>query len=211
MRQGDVARLLTVAAGYDQRTITDDDIAAWHAALLDFDDLDGAVGAVVEFYREHADRRVQVADVIHSLSPPVQTYTPPPVGVQQALVGWAPPGGNAEQRARFDATVNMGKANTQARRERVLRHPDLAARLCAPPLNYARPEQWNGFVPPRETQAQMADNLRSPDGHPNQAGEHTQPTMLNPSARRAALVAICQEAMAREEGDRDATAAATPG
>jgi hypothetical protein len=56
----------------------------------------------------------------------------------------------------------------------------------------------------------MADNLRSPDGHPNQAGEHTQPTMLNPSSRRGALVAICAEALAREEADSE-PAAATPG
>ena len=26
--------------------------------------------------------------------------------------------------------------------------PWLAMRLCAPPLSYARPEQWNGFIPP---------------------------------------------------------------
>lgn len=35
-----------------------------------------------------------------------------------------------------------------ARRALVLRNPDVAARLCAPPLSYASPEQWNGFIPP---------------------------------------------------------------
>lgn len=35
-----------------------------------------------------------------------------------------------------------------ARRALVLRNPDIAARLCAPPLNYASPEHWTGFIPP---------------------------------------------------------------
>jgi len=33
-------------------------------------------------------------------------------------------------------------------RDRVLRYPDLAARLCKPPINFDRPTQWTGYVPP---------------------------------------------------------------
>jgi hypothetical protein len=33
-------------------------------------------------------------------------------------------------------------------RKRVLKHPDLAARLCEPPLGFSRPEQWMGYIPP---------------------------------------------------------------
>ncbi len=61
-------------------------------------------------------------------------------------------------------------------REAVARYPDLAERLTHPPLSYARPEQWNGFVPPKEF----------PEG------------TLNDSPRRAALVAIVDEALARD-------------
>jgi hypothetical protein len=71
------------------------------------------------------------------------------------------------------------------RRERVLAHPDLAQRLTEPPLEYTRttpggkqrpaPELWNGFVPPRTFNG-----------------------ALNDSPQRAALVAICEEAQARE-------------
>lgn len=37
------------------------------------------------------------------------------------------------------------------RRGLVLRQPDLAAKLTEPPLKYARPEQWTGFIPPATT------------------------------------------------------------
>ncbi len=67
-------------------------------------------------------------------------------------------------------------------RAMVLAHPDLAAKLCQPPLSYQRPEQWNGFVPPEYF-----------NGRPND------------SPRRAALVAIIAEAQSRRtiaEGNR---------
>lgn len=37
------------------------------------------------------------------------------------------------------------------RRGLVLRHPDLAAKLTAQPLNYERPDQWTGYIPPSTT------------------------------------------------------------
>lgn len=69
------------------------------------------------------------------------------------------------------------------RRERVLAHEDLAERLTQRPLCFARPDQWNGYVPPyhwRETP--------------------------NTSPQRAALVDIAAEAYRREaeEGARAA-------
>lgn len=42
----------------------------------------------------------------------------------------------------FDVTTN------QERRRAVLAHADLAERLCEHPLNYKRPDQWTGFIPP---------------------------------------------------------------
>lgn len=52
--------------------------------------------------------------------------------------------------------------------------PPLAMRLCEPPLGYARPEQWNGFIPP-----EMHNGAR------------------NESPRRTALLAIVAEAEAQ--------------
>jgi hypothetical protein len=53
--------------------------------------------------------------------------------------------------------VPTSDAACQAERERVLRHPDIAKRLCDPPLRYSRPEVWNGFVPPETWQGRHND------------------------------------------------------
>jgi hypothetical protein len=60
-------------------------------------------------------------------------------------------------------------------RARVLRYPDLAQKLCEPPLRYARPDQWSGFIPP-DTCGQQ----------------------LNTSTRRGALAELAQEAYERD-------------
>ncbi|WP_055406609.1 hypothetical protein [Frankia sp. ACN1ag] len=70
--------------------------------------------------------------------------------------------------------LTEAQAACAQRRARVLAHPDLAARLCAPPLGYRSPEGWNGFVPPRL------------------CGEQ-----LNASVVRRALVDLATEAMRR--------------
>lgn len=77
----------------------------------------------------------------------------------------------------------------KARRARVLSHPDLAAKLTAPPLSYADPKQWNGFVPP----ATWGDRTY-PDG--------SWKPLPNTSPLRAALVDISTEAMNREQEPR---------
>lgn len=61
------------------------------------------------------------------------------------------------------------------RRNVVLKYPDLAARLTQPPLDYARPDQWNGYVPPE-----------------------TYGNALNLCPRREALVEILAEAQRRD-------------
>lgn len=70
---------------------------------------------------------------------------------------------------------------SRSTRDAVLSYPDLAAKLTATPLGYERPDQWNGFVPPEKFNG-----------------------AFNDSPRRAALVAIVDEAMARDR-DRNAT------
>lgn len=43
-------------------------------------------------------------------------------------------------------------------RDLVLRHPEIARRLTEPPIGYARPEQWNGYVPPVLWREQLNDS-----------------------------------------------------
>lgn len=82
----------------------------------------------------------------------------------------------AEQLAAIQAKA---AAEVAERRERVLRYPDLAERLTQRPINFTKPELWNGFVPPKEV--------------PTAEGYE-----LNDSPIRAALVEICAEAMRRD-------------
>lgn len=85
-------------------------------------------------------------------------------------------------RAIWESLRAGAHAEAQARRARVLAHPDLAEALTEQPIGYARPEQWSGYVPPR------TDAVRSQDGA----------APLNTSARRRALVELAAEALRRE-------------
>ncbi|MGI5162747.1 hypothetical protein ACQEU3_47075 [Spirillospora sp. CA-253888] len=86
---------------------------------------------------------------------------------------------NAEYR-RARQTIQPG--TRRSARDAVLTYPDLAARLCEDPIGYARPDQWNGFVPP-----EIADQRH------------------NNSPRRAALVEIVAEAHARDAAGSEAS------
>lgn len=64
----------------------------------------------------------------------------------------------------------------------VRQYDDLAKRLTQPPLRFARPEQWNGYLPPRMTPV---------------AGGFA----YNDSPKRVHLVALVREAVARTHGE----------
>lgn len=57
----EVVELLSVAAAFDQRTVGEFDVGAWHAAIGDLD-LEDARLAVIGHYREHRER-LMPADV----------------------------------------------------------------------------------------------------------------------------------------------------
>lgn len=78
-------------------------------------------------------------------------------------------------------------AENARRRALVLRHPDLAARLCEPPLRHTTPEHWTGYIPP----AYDAETFGG--GQP-----------INTSPARAALVALLAEAEQRTATERKA-------
>jgi hypothetical protein len=110
----------------------------------------------------------------------------------------------AEQAVR---ALTAAHTTNKERRDRVLRHPDLAQRLCDV-LGIADAARWNGYVPPAEVPggAVLArsgqDRLRRTavlDGEPYY--------VVNTSPVRAALVRICREAYLREnpeQADQDA-------
>lgn len=69
-------------------------------------------------------------------------------------------------------------------RKLILAYPDIAARLCQPPLGYASPDQWTGYVPP----AYDRENAMGV-------------TPLNDSPRRAALMELLEAAAERHDRD----------
>lgn len=85
---------------------------------------------------------------------------------------------------------------SEDRKARVLRYPDLARRLTQPPLNYQRPEDWTGWVPPHALEVDACDHCREDPGKGGcKRPGHT--ARINDSIRRAALVDICAEALRR--------------
>ena len=81
--------------------------------------------------------------------------------------------------ALWEAARLESKERSQRRRELVFKHPDLAKQLLSNLIGYSRPENWNGWIPPATVAAR--------DGY-----------VPNDSPRRAALVALVEEAERRE-------------
>lgn len=149
MNPAEIAKLLSLAAAYDRRTIGKTDIAAWHRALERFD-YDDAAEAVVEHYEHHTEQ-VMPAHVSaycrkrgneradrHAL--------PTAAGVSDhdaiaRIRAQAPPYTVEDD----DRTV-LWQGPAKALAERVNADPDARAALAEPPLNYTN---WSGYVPPR--------------------------------------------------------------
>ena len=82
-----------------------------------------------------------------------------------------------EQRAKAEA-------EQAERRSLVLADDELAKRLTAPPIGFANPRQWTGYIPPLMIE-----------------GPERQGMVRNPSPIRVQLVAIVREAYARNYGE----------
>lgn len=86
-----------------------------------------------------------------------------------------------EQRRLIAGVVLDARVTCRTRRERVLAHPDIAARLVTD-VGLRQPESWTGYVPPRIAWLDQDYTVH-----------------LNPSAVRTALLAILR-AVAEREG-----------
>jgi hypothetical protein len=80
-----------------------------------------------------------------------------------------------------DAARHAARQSTE-QHKLVNRYKDIAAKLCGPPLGYEKPEHWHGYIPPAYDPERI-------DGV----------TPLNDSPRRAALMALCEEAAERAD------------
>lgn len=93
--------------------------------------------------------------------------------------------------ALYQQEARKSKAESARRKALVMKHEDLRAALLASPLDFVRPEQWTGWVPP----ATVPSDGAGADGAGTEAGRGYKP---NTSPLRAALVAIVNEAERRE-------------
>ncbi len=168
---------------------------AWFEIIgdLDFNDCRQAVKAIVsrQPFCAPAEIKTEVKrvreDRVKAQPLPAPPSEPGPyvdqlrTSIKQVADGFRPPpaigsgrrgGPNAEFIA---ARQQSGQQTRRPNRDAVLSYPDLAARLTEPPLDYPKPEQWTGFIPP-----EMFNNQR------------------NSSPQRAALAEIAAEAHARD-------------
>jgi len=175
MIASETALLLAVAAAFDARTIGDADVNAWHAALYDLE-FTAAREAVIAHYRRN-DERITPAQIRHLTNPYAANkhVPPPPDNVAANPHEW---------RKRVSAAGLEAPLLADQRRDLVLRYPDIAAKLTAPPLKLADPRQWSGFIP---------------------AGDHEGPNgarIPNHSPLRAQLVAVFNEACERADAQQ---------
>lgn len=89
--------------------------------------------------------------------------------------------------------------NNRRNRDLVLRYPDIAVKLTAPPLRLSRPENWNGSLP-----GPYLPEEEDPDGRhgPGRVRPNRSPV-------RAQLLAILHEAAERADAETKARPATT--
>lgn len=192
MTEAEIADLLLFASHYDNRHLSEEETQAWHLTLRRLN-LDDAKAAVAEHY-QHDSRRLMPADVFRYYRASASATSPGPVPAKVDVAE----GVTVLGADRMRQATARGRARNRARRDCVLRHPDLARRLTEFPLGFKFPEQWDGFVPPPECQDEAPEGMHSAGGLPNGRGRRTGGTKPNDSERRAVLVDICAEAWRRE-------------
>lgn len=190
MTRDEIVRLLQTAAAFDNRTIADAAAHAWadsaERGRWTYHEASEAIKAhytdCTDFVMPaHIAKRIKAARNDRAMREPV--VAPDPVG--QARVARMLSGAfqttTDEQTPPWKQAITAAKRDAKARRERVLRYPDIAAKLTQPPLNLADPTMWNGYIPPR--------TLPGRDDEPYDKS--------NDSPVRQQLVAIAAEALQR--------------
>lgn len=174
MTPQEVIDLLSIITGYDRRTVGHVDVESWREALDDPRTPNLAysecVDAVILHYRETTEF-VMPAHILKRVKAERQATMARLMPPKQTDAGAYEKAGELWRKELTDAA-----RRTADRKAAVLAHPDLAERLTQPPLNFARPDQWNGGIPPE-----------------------TVGGTRNDSDRRAALVEITEEALRRNQ------------
>lgn len=180
MSEAIAAQLLALIQGYDNRFVWDQDIlllwvdAAREARWTQHE----AVQAIRAFYlRNAADEFISIGKLNAAIRAARQDQMSRDAAPSAALPrGPVDPDGRARLMREWQTAAAESRVRSKRQRELVLKHEDLRAALCAPLLGFSQPERWNGWVPP----------------------ELDDKGARNDSPRRAALVALIEEAEKRE-------------
>lgn len=101
--------------------------------------------------------------------------------------------------------LNAAHVANQERRERVLRHPDLATQL-RDVLGITDASRWNGYVPPAHVPGSVRVTRTGPDRARRSASEDERYFVANTSPVRRRVVEICAEAFRREQAEQKGAA-----
>ena len=142
MSPNEIIDLLSLAAAYDQRTVGQADVTAWHAVLFKLDS-DEAQAAVIAHYQD-STVRLMPADIYKRCRPQATRHL---TSVPAPEVHEGPADPDRWHRM-WEQAILTAAAESEARRAVVLADPEIARRLRDRPLGFRHPEQWTGFVPP---------------------------------------------------------------
>ncbi len=186
MDETEIGILLGRIAAFDARTVGQSEITAWLLiAQRGRWTLTEATEQVINYFSTDAgtnwlmpgriNTMIRMARQDSAMRQPTDLMGDPPPGhggvPRDVMAAW--------RKAREEA-----KAECKRRKDLVLRHPDIAVKLTQTPLNYERPDQWNGYIPP----VTIPDHTTNVDGY-----------VENNSPRLAAFRALVREAELREE------------
>jgi hypothetical protein len=155
VNRAEVARLLTLAGGYDGRQVAETEVRAWHEVLARYE-YETTSEAVVEHYT-HQTKRLMPADVVrycrargneaaerHRELPRIGIGTGIPKNVRALLASV-----KATYVVEDDSGEVLWRGPAEQLRAIVLDCPSARERLTLPPLSHSKPERWNGYVPSR--------------------------------------------------------------
>lgn len=187
MNLEEVGRLLGMIAAFDGRTSGHTELHAWNEiAQRGRWTYDEARAQVLSYFEGDQGERWLMPGRLNTMIRARRQDEMARSAAPQGEVG-QPAIDATRDRAAIAALWEASKVEQRRVREErvrlVLAHPDLAEQLTSRLIGYIRPQDWTGYIPPAEI-----------------PGSETSPGyyVLNPSPRRAALVALVEEARRRE-------------
>jgi hypothetical protein len=159
LNDNQVAALLAVAGGYDNRRPGELNVHAWgEASERSHWSLDEAVEAMHQHYATSTDFAMpaHITKIIRATRRAVAELD------HAEQLKAIPDGARKSFGHLYAGKLAESKRQSANQRDLVLAHPDLAAQLCQPPIGFKNADDWNGWVPPeRDANGRVNDSPRA--------------------------------------------------